>query len=446
MPQNLAFTRLKNLRVMGQPFDPDTNVDVSPEGPRRNLDTNQLPPFDPSSAIPGGFRPPIRPVGAVPGDIELPADKVDLPTFPGRPFPFTGTRPPGIGEPDFDHPQPPARPSITQAAPLKALSVPNISGDIDQDELNASMPTPPKPPSWVQGYSGQPKPLGTVNQTRMEADVTPAVKPSPWHFTTPAEHNQLETTRREANTYPALEGLKTGSYQPPPTTDNGSFMGTKFSTPSRNQAAVDFMRSKLGLEPEAPGVAGSQAALESVYKPESEFRDMLELLKAKSPLAAAQIQQQTQLGVEGLRQKGYEDRYNELMNMMRMGGIPAGQSVSLPGGGGVRNAPASMSVPQGAGGPAQQRLQKLIQERNNLPAPGSIGRVLGSPGELISGVSQEQRRQQLDQEIEALQKELGMSSGQTGPSQQTVPNAKVGPPQGAQRIVLPSGAIVYREQ
>lgn len=322
----------------------------------------------------------------------------------------------------------------------------NVTDPADSTPEDA-FPKVPATPALFRSPTAPAAP-STVGQLRMEADVTPNVKPSPWHFTSPEEHQQLEQTRQDANTYPALAGLQANQPRFPQAREGStSFMGQTLTGTSRNQAMVDRMRADLGMAPEGLGDASvSQANLEAEHGPHEAFAHMIEQMKAQAPVSAAQAAAHGQLAVKQAELQGQREfeqqGYQQLQDLLDQNKLAAGTTLSTPRGFTVRTSAPSQMLPAGVGAPAQKELDDARKQLAALPVGGVAGQFEELKG-VVSGKSLSQRRQELQQKISDLERQLGVP-----PASGAVPQGSIPPTasQGGQWISLPSGGRVYREQ
>ena len=276
------------------------------------------------------------------------------------------------------------------------------------------------------------------------------------HLTLPAESAALQQTRQASNFGPAMAGLRTnqGGQLPPQRPDeNQSFMGQHLTGPSRNQAMVDRMRADLGMSPEAAGDASiSQSQLEAEHGPHEAFAHMIEQMKASAPATAAGVTARGQLAVKEAELSGARERelqgYQHIQDFLNSGMAYPGTTLSTPGGFTIRTAAPSQMLPPGVGGAAQKELDDARKALASLPTGGISGQFEEAKG-LLSGKSLAQHRAELQQKINDLERQLGVS-----PSTGATPPAPAQPQTGhppasggtGQWITLPSGRRVYREQ
>lgn len=370
----------------------------------------------------------VKPEGSLPGDIELERDQ-ELPEVPS-----------------FEDPA--AAASLLYQAPLPLRQTisplrrqdPGVVPDERQFSSGVKVTNPPEPladlpDSFLKNPVAPAAPsMAMPTQLRVPGlpkadDVSPL---NDWradaHWTTDTERADQHYKQTIANTPSALAGLKAASPYGGPL--------PAYHPQMRNQATVEALRAKLGIGQGGPDF--SQADLESADRQVSAFPEMIEELKARSPLSVAQEGSRGRLAEVGATFKGQQqlqDTNNEQLQQLLSGGnVEPGMSISTHNGVNFRTAPPSQMLPAGEAGKAQAELQLLYKQLNAIPDDNSPAGRIGGLGDLMSGHSAAQRREQLRSRISQLESQLHIASG-TGNA--TVQGATA--PPSAQAPTAPAG-------
>lgn len=148
----------------------------------------------------------------------------------------------------------------------------------------------------------------------------------------------------------------------------------------------------------------NQAGFENTQEA-SRFGRNLELKRIEEPLSVAKQQGANSLDVVKEQNKGVNNKFELLQELLSRGAITPGSQFNLGGGVGIRNGQA---LPSSAGRPLADELTKKIKARNDLNNPGATdwfqnqAAALGVPGMH----STQERGANMDNEIKTLQSQL----------------------------------------
>lgn len=175
-----------------------------------------------------------------------------------------------------------------------------------------------------------------------------------------------------------------------------------------------FTGGAVKQAPPAPDVVGPQVPTftsEPTLSPaQQQARAMMgmEAAKIQAPIEAERARQTGALAIEQAKEKGFESRYNQLLDMLQTGQVAPGMRVMLPGGGGVSTATPAQMTPPGLGAPTAKDIERWSQRLQDLEHPDVVRRASSALAEKYGF------GQTIEQEKAGLQKLISDAQGRLG--------------------------------